>query len=108
MAMSVFERTREIGVLRAVGWTGMRIAALIVSEAIGLCLIALAVGCGFGILCGTGLRQSQRALGPDQPDLHARNVPLGARVRPRRRALRALYPTWRAVRLVPIEALRHE
>src|ERR671937_1515878 len=33
MAMAVFERVREIGILRAVGWPDRRIAALIVSEA---------------------------------------------------------------------------
>src|SRR5262249_52561034 len=40
MAMSVFERIGEIGLLRAVGWKTTRVGALIVSEAIGICLIA--------------------------------------------------------------------
>ena len=48
MAMSVFERVREIGILRAVGWTGRRIALLILSEAIGIGLVALAVGLAAG------------------------------------------------------------
>src|SRR4029079_13298874 len=39
MAMSVFERTREIGILRAVGWPGRRIALLIFSEAVGIGLL---------------------------------------------------------------------
>src|SRR5207302_6892805 len=44
MAMSVFERVREIGILRAVGWSGSRIALLIVREADGLGVLALARG----------------------------------------------------------------
>src|SRR5581483_5855449 len=48
MAMSVFERIHEIGILRAVGWPGRRIAALIVSEALGISLVALALGLAAG------------------------------------------------------------
>src|SRR5881394_3830201 len=48
MAMSVFERIREIGILRAVGWRTARIAALIVCEALAICLLALAVGLALG------------------------------------------------------------
>src|SRR5262249_26905498 len=44
MAMSVFERIHEIGIMRAVGWPGRRIAAMIVSEAVGIGLLALAAG----------------------------------------------------------------
>src|SRR5207247_10201241 len=48
MAMSVFERIREIGILRAVGWRTARIAALIVCEALAIRLLALAVGLALG------------------------------------------------------------
>src|SRR6266852_7348884 len=48
MAMSVYERVREIGILRAVGWPAWRIAALIVSEAAGIGVISL----GLGLLLG--------------------------------------------------------
>src|SRR5205085_9763030 len=48
MAMSVFERVREIGILRAVGWPTRRIALLVVSEALAICLLALAVGLVLG------------------------------------------------------------
>src|SRR6476659_4588227 len=48
MAMSVFERVREIGILRAVGWPARRVAALIVSEALGIGVLAL----GAGLLLG--------------------------------------------------------
>jgi putative ABC transport system permease protein len=36
MVMSVFERTREIGILRAVGWHGSRILRLIIGESLVL------------------------------------------------------------------------
>src|SRR5919204_289248 len=48
MAMSVFERVREIGILRAVGWPTRRIATLVVSEALGIGLLALGLGLGLG------------------------------------------------------------
>ena len=35
MAMSVFERTREIGILRALGWKGRHVILLILTEAAG-------------------------------------------------------------------------
>ena len=42
MIMSVFERTREIGILRAVGWRGSRILRLIATESLFLCILAAA------------------------------------------------------------------
>ena len=50
MAMSVFERTREIGILRALGWKGRHVILLILTEAAGLGL----AGGLLGILLGLG------------------------------------------------------
>ena len=44
MMKAVSERTREIGVLRAIGWTQKRILAMIMGEALVLSLIAIVVG----------------------------------------------------------------
>src|SRR4029078_4476148 len=50
MAMSVFERVREIGIMRAVGWASRRITGLIVSESLAIGVFAL----GVGMLLGWG------------------------------------------------------
>jgi ABC-type lipoprotein release transport system permease subunit len=51
MLMAVFERTRELGMLKAIGMSGGRIVRMIVTETLLLVLMACAVGTllGFGI-----------------------------------------------------------
>ncbi|MEN0068078.1 MAG: FtsX-like permease family protein [Myxococcota bacterium] len=48
MMMSVFERTRELGVLRALGIRAGRLVALIVIESLFLAVVASAMGLGLG------------------------------------------------------------
>ncbi len=108
MAMSVFERIREIGIMRAVGWPGWRIALLIVSEAVGIGLLAL----GAGLLGGWAAAEAFTARGElsqlVEADFTAGVFAWGLAFALGVAVLGALYPAWRAVRLTPIEALRHE
>src|SRR5919199_5592714 len=54
LSMSVFERTREIGILRAVGTTRLQIGRLIIDEGVVIsligCLVGVAVGSALGYL----------------------------------------------------------
>ena len=44
MLMSIFERTREIGILRAVGWRRRRVLALVLGEALVIALMGTVLG----------------------------------------------------------------
>ncbi|MCC6790635.1 MAG: ABC transporter permease [Thermomicrobiales bacterium] len=108
MVMSVFERTREIGILRSVGWRGARIFRMIVGESLLLCMVAAVVGTLLGVLAVQGVMLIEAIGGLLEPayslDIIFRAVIVAFGV-----ALAgAAYPAVRAVRLTPMEALRHE
>jgi putative ABC transport system permease protein len=109
LLMAISERTREIGVLMAVGWSRWRIVRLIVSEAVILGIIGGVVG--FGAAFPTlSLIQLLPAMGPGwiasvpSPVHFFTAVALSAAVA----AISSFYPALFATRLVPAEALRYE
>jgi putative ABC transport system permease protein len=108
MAMSVFERIRELGILRAVGWRTWRIAAMVVSEATGICLLALGIGCALGVVAARLFVQRSRLDALIDPVYTPGTFAWGLAFALGVGLIGAVYPTWRAVRLSPIEALRRE
>ena len=52
LSMSVFERTREIGILRAVGSTRLQVGRLIIDEGVVISLIGCLIGVAVGSLLG--------------------------------------------------------
>jgi putative ABC transport system permease protein len=108
MAMSVFERTREIGILRAIGWPAVRVGALIVSEALAICLLALAAGCGLGVVAANVFVGHTDLSGLISPAFSVGTFAWGLAFALGVGIIGALYPTWRAVSLEPVAALRHE
>jgi putative ABC transport system permease protein len=108
MIMAVFERTREVGILRAVGWSGERIIRMIVGESLALCLAGSLLGTALGVLATRGLLQIdivRNLLVPEYPlEIFIRALLVALVVA----VAGALYPAFRAVRLTPLEALRYE
>jgi len=106
--MSAFERTREIGLLRALGWRRSRVLHLILGESLTLALLGGLMGIGLGVGAVFPLSRASSWLGAFgtqfSPDLFARAlitvVVLGL--------VGGAYPAWWASRLLPLEALRYE
>jgi putative ABC transport system permease protein len=108
MAMSVFERTREIGILRAIGWKAWRVLLLIQVEATVLGFVGGILGIFFGwgaLHVLSTLPQTASIVSSNLDPLHffealAISVLSGL--------IAGAYPAWRGAHLSPVEALRHD
>ena len=104
MTVSVMERTKEIGTMKAVGAKSGDVLLMFLSEAMMTGVIGGALGAAFGFLLGSVIGNFI--------DLTVRpSMSLGLFVvgfAMVTSILSGLYPAWRASNLNPVEALRHE
>lgn len=116
MLMSILERTREIGIMKAVGGTRFNIATIFLFEASGIGLMGGSLGVFGGWLLGVignvvatwfgHSRGMTRDMAPFEVSVWLAG---GAMVFSVLVSIVAgLYPAWRAARLDPVVALRHE
>ncbi|MHB1555985.1 MAG: ABC transporter permease [Isosphaeraceae bacterium] len=108
MLMSIFERTREIGLLRAVGWRRRRVLAMILGESLAIALAGSVLG---GVLALAGMRAltlSPTSRGFIEPNIPPEVLGLGLLMGIGLSVLGGLYPAARAAALDPTEALRYE
>ncbi|MEW5720668.1 MAG: FtsX-like permease family protein, partial [Chloroflexota bacterium] len=108
MLMSVFERTREIGVLRALGWRRGRILQMILGEALLLCIGGGALGIGLGAWMTYALNQVPALAGMLDAAITPALIAQAIFVALLLGAGSGLYPAWRAAQLQPVEAMRYE
>lgn len=109
MIMSVYERTREIGVLKAVGWRSRRILGMILGEAIVLTLVAGIAGTIVGVVGVNVLLAFSSSFGSViepvySTELFVRAFGIAFLVG----IIGGIYPAYRASKLAPTEALRYE
>lgn len=108
MVMAVFERTREFGILRALGWRTRRIIQMVLGESLVLCLISAVAGS----LIAVGLTRLI-FLFPEVSSFIALDYTIGVFIRGlvvgvSVALLGAIYPAYRAARLSPAQAIRYE
>lgn len=103
MFMSVMEKTREIGVLKALGATDAAIMELFLIESGMLGLVGGLLGCAIGLLISLVMNQFGVPSNVDlQLVLYAMFFSLAVGT------VSGLFPARRAARLEPVEALRYE
>ena len=106
MMMTVFERTREIGVLKSVGWTKKRILSMIMGESIVLTIISGIIGSILGVLAVFILFKVN---GDNMTLIFNINIFIKAFIVALSVGIiGGLYPAIKASRLSPTEALRNE
>lgn len=104
MLVSVTERTREIGIRKAIGARKSNIMWQFMSESLTLSIVGGIVGIGLGVLAGWGLsKMSGIPMG-----IELWSVVAGVLVSGGIGTIFGVYPAMKAARLDPIEALRYE
>lgn len=108
LVMSIHERTREFGILGAVGWSAGRIALLVVIEGIIVAALGGALGSLGGVALAFALAAHPVLSGLLEPVFSAELfIGIAASVAAIG-LLGALYPAWLAARITPARALQYE
>jgi putative ABC transport system permease protein len=104
MLVSVMERTREIGVRKAIGARRRDILSQVLIESITLS----GVGAVLGVLIGVGLTYLVAAFSPLPAAIDGKWIALGVSLGLVVGIVSGVYPASQASKLLPVDALRHE
>jgi putative ABC transport system permease protein len=106
----VFQRIRELALLRAVGATARQVTTMVVIEALAVGLVASLVGIGVGIVLAMGIRAAFAAFGFGIPSsalvVASRTIVVGMLVGTLVTLAAAVLPARRAAVVPPVAAMR--
>jgi putative ABC transport system permease protein len=108
MAMSVQERTREIGIKRAIGGQRGRVVRELVAEAGMIGLLGGLIGLALGALVVVLANEAGRSSGTVLFDLTPGTAIFALAFSTILGMLAGIIPAWSAARLDPVQALRYE
>ena len=107
MIMAVYERTKEIGVLKSIGWKSKKILIMILGETLVLTILSGIIGSLFGILIAeVGVKffgtNGFTLVYTPQTFILAFGITIIVGI------IGGVYPAYKASKLAPTEALRYE
>lgn len=113
MLTSVMERTREIGIMKAIGATNKDIMVTFIMEGMLLSVTGGLIGILLGIFGSKGVTAVLGNIGPSgsanlEPVISLFAVVLAVGVSMVVGVFSSLYPAWKAAKMSPIEAVRYE
>jgi ABC-type antimicrobial peptide transport system permease subunit len=108
MLMAVFERTREIGVMRSLGWRRRAVLGMVLREALWLGLLGGITGVVFALSLVFLITKEPTIGSMIEPLFEWNDIARTMIIAISLGLLGGLYPGYRATRMQPIEALRYE
>ena len=108
MWMTVLERTREIGVLRAVGWSRREVLTAVLAESVIVGCAALVVGALLGVALAKLIVYTPIIAQFVKPAFAVKHFVLAGAAAVVLSVLGGALPAWRAAQVSPAEALRYE
>ena len=108
LMLSVYERTRELGLLRTVGTTRRQVWGMVSGESIIIAVLGCVVGIGVGLLWGWGVMTVLRGQFADALIIPVGQLGWFVVASVIAGFLAALLPAWHASRLDVLEAISHE
>ncbi|MGZ6886637.1 MAG: ABC transporter permease [Acidimicrobiia bacterium] len=108
LLLSVYERTRELGLLRTVGTTRRQVWGMVSGESVIIAVLGCVVGLGIGVLWGWGVLTVLRAQLTDEIVVPVGQLGWFVVASVLAGFVAALLPAWHASRLDVLEAIAQE
>ena len=108
ISLSIHERTRELGLLRAVGMTRHQVATMVRWEAAIVALLGTALGAVLGVVFGWAVSVTLRGDGLTEFDLPVRSIAVIVVVSAVGGVVASFRPAWRASHLDTLESIASE
>jgi putative ABC transport system permease protein len=105
LALSVIERTREVGLLRAVGLSRRQLRTMVRLESMVISLLGAVLGVGLGLVFGVALQRSQADSGIEVLSVPAVQLVIFVVLAALVGVLAAVWPARRAARLDVLRAI---
>jgi len=108
LGLSIYERTRELGLVRAVGMGRRMVGRVVVVEAVIVALIGAVLGLAIGIAFGWALQTALEGLGVTELEIPVPRLLVFMAVAALAGVLAAILPAWKASRLDVLRAISYE